>query len=75
MARYAADTSVAADRSRAEIEKTLIRYGADGFGYGWEGDRAVVTFRMGGRMVRFMLSMPSRDSCFRCRAEMTTIFR
>lgn len=36
MSRYAQNTSVPADRSRDEIEKTLICYGASGFGYSWE---------------------------------------
>jgi hypothetical protein len=36
MARYAEGTSVPIDRSRAEAEKTLIRYGARGFLYAWE---------------------------------------
>lgn len=33
MTRYAEGTSVPIERSRAEIEKTLQRYAADGFGY------------------------------------------
>ncbi|HEY2848339.1 MAG TPA: hypothetical protein VGI97_00550 [Gemmatimonadaceae bacterium] len=36
MSRYAENTSVPADRSRAEIDKILTRYGASGFGYSWE---------------------------------------
>jgi len=36
MTRYAQNTSVPVDRSRAEIERTLARYGATGFGYQWE---------------------------------------
>ncbi len=36
MRRYAQNTSVPVDRSRAEIERTLERYGATGFGYSWE---------------------------------------
>lgn len=36
MGTYAASTSVSIDRSRAEIEHTLIRYGATSFVYGWE---------------------------------------
>lgn len=36
MGRYAEKTDVPADRSRAEIEKALIRYGASGFGYSRE---------------------------------------
>jgi len=35
VSRYAEGTSVPADRSRAEIERTLTRYGADQFAYGW----------------------------------------
>lgn len=36
MSRYAENTSVPADRSRAEIDRVLSRYGASGFGYSWE---------------------------------------
>lgn len=36
MGRYAENTSVSADRSRADIERELVRYGASGFGYSWE---------------------------------------
>lgn len=36
MTRYAENTSVPADRSRAEIDRVLSKYGASGFGYSWE---------------------------------------
>ena len=55
---YAQNTTVSTDRSRAEIERTLQRYGANAFGYAWDGDRAVITFRAAGRMIRFMIGMP-----------------
>lgn len=58
MTRFAESTTVSADKSRAEIEKTLQRYGADQFMYGWEAERAVVQFRMNERHVRFILPMP-----------------
>ena len=61
MSRYAENTSVSSDRSRAEIEKTLERYGADQFMYGWDQEAAVVGFRMQNRMVRFVLPMPAKD--------------
>lgn len=61
MGTYAADTSVSVERSRAELEKTVSRYGANAFGYAWEDGRAVVQFRAGGRFVRFVLPMPLRD--------------
>lgn len=59
--RYAADTSVSSAKSRDEIERTLSRYGADQFGYGWDTDKAMVTFRAHGRLIRFVLPMPARD--------------
>jgi len=60
--RYAVDTSVTADRSRAEIERTLTRYGARGFMYGWDESQAVLGFVVGGRQVRFVLPMPDRQA-------------
>lgn len=67
MTKYAENTSVSAEKSRAEIEKILTRYGADQFFYGWdEADKqlkAVVGFRMNNRQVKFFLFMPSKDDC------------
>jgi len=62
MTRYASNTSVSSGKSREEIEKTLSRYGADGFQYGWQGSRAQVCFLMDDRMIRFDLEMPDRNS-------------
>ena len=39
---YAKDTSVSVERSRAEIETTLTRYGATAFGYATDEGRAIV---------------------------------
>lgn len=61
MSTYAKDTSVSTDRSRAEIEKTLTRYGADTFAYGWAGDKAQIGFAAHGRHVRFILRMPDKN--------------
>lgn len=60
MTRYAASTEVSSSKSRDEIERTLQRYGADQFMYGWKDTDAVVGFRMEGRNVRFVLPLPSR---------------
>lgn len=60
-AKYAANTDVSSDRSRAEIEKTLNRYGARQFMYGWDESRAIVGFAIHNRQVRFELPMPDRD--------------
>lgn len=62
MTRYAAGTDVSSEKSRAEIERTLRRYGADGFMYGWDGPRALIAFRLAGRHIRFLLPLPDRQS-------------
>lgn len=62
MTRYAENTSVASDKSRAEIERTLARYGARSFMYGWDETRAIVGFIANDRQVRFLLPMPDRDA-------------
>ena len=61
MTRYASTTTVSAASSRDEIERTLTRYGADQFMYGWQDEAAVIGFRMNGKHIRFMLSLPRRD--------------
>ena len=61
MSKYAASTSVSQEASRAEIESTLRRYGADAFSYGWEETRAVIAFRAHNRQIRFEIQMPDRN--------------
>lgn len=61
MGTYAAQTEVSSDRSRAEIERTLERYGATGFMYGWQENSAVIAFQMKGKMVKFLLPLPSKQ--------------
>lgn len=60
--RYAANTIVSADKSRAEIERCLVRYGATGFTYGWQGSMAVIGFEAKNRRVAFFLPMPDKTS-------------
>lgn len=60
-ARYAERTEVSSDKSRAEIERTLTRYGCDGFIYGWDTGRAMIAFRMKGRRVQFELLLPDKS--------------
>jgi hypothetical protein len=62
MGRYAADTEVPVDRSRDEVERTLKRYGASEFLYGWNADKAMIQFAMRDRRVRFVLPLPPKDS-------------
>ncbi len=62
MAKYAEKTSVPASQSRAEIERTLERYGAEGFAYAWQDTKTLIGFSMHGRQVRFTLILPAKDS-------------
>ena len=62
MAKYAQDTEVSSEKSRAEIERTLTRYGASAFMYGWQGDKAVIGFKAHDRMLRFVLPMPDKKA-------------
>lgn len=63
MNRYASKTVVGEDRSRAEIEKLLMRFGADQFAYATdEGQQAAaIQFRYRGLVVRMTLALPSPD--------------
>lgn len=57
---YAENTSVSSESSRNEIERILLRYGADQFMYGWDERGAVIQFRASSRYVRFVLPMPDK---------------
>lgn len=58
MSRYAENTNVGTDKSRAEIERTLQRYGCQSFMYGTSGAKAVVQFDAHNRRIRFDLPLP-----------------
>lgn len=62
MPRYAESTAVSSDRSRAEIETTLARYGASRFMYGWDQQSAIIAFEMHGRRIQFQLPLPNKDA-------------
>lgn len=55
---YAARTEISVDKTRAEIERTLKRYGADRFAYFTESERAIVVFEVSQRRIRFDLLLP-----------------
>lgn len=62
MSRYAEATEVSPARSREEIERTLNRYGATGFMYGWSGQMAQLAFEVRGRHVRFTMGLPDKNA-------------
>ena len=60
MSKFAASTDVPVEKSKAEIEATVRRYGADGFMSAWADDRATIQFRCQNRHVRFTMDLPKR---------------
>ena len=65
--RYAARTQVSPERTRAEIEQTLRRFGADQFLHAWEPGRAYIGFRVRGYPVRMTLPLPDPGDFHRYR--------
>ena len=55
---YAQGTEVPVERSRAEIERLITRYGASSFASGFTHAEAVIMFEAHGRRVKFVLPMP-----------------
>jgi len=62
--RYAQDTSVPVDRSRAELEKVLVGAGAGQVGVAtdYENGGAILTFRLEGRHVRIRIPAVPKDA-------------
>lgn len=61
MGAYAANTEVGSERTKLEIERTLVRFGARRFQYGWDEHEAVIMFELQNRRVLFRLTMPDRQ--------------
>src|SRR5262245_47569161 len=59
--RFAKDTIVSVERSKAEIEQLLQRYGAKEFAHSWKTGKAVIQFGMKNRVVRFTLPLPNKQ--------------
>lgn len=59
---FAKRTEVTVDRSRAEIERLLQRFGAEGFAYAWEGGQETVGFVYAAKRVRLSIPLPKRES-------------
>jgi hypothetical protein len=63
---YASGTSVSSEKTRAEIERTLVRFGANEFAYGWVNGQATIAFTIRNLQVLFRLPLPDRgDPQFR----------
>lgn len=59
--KYAATTEVSVEKSKAEIESIVMRYGASGFISGWQHAMAMIEFEMKDRRIRFMLPLPDKN--------------
>jgi hypothetical protein len=64
---YAARTKVTTLATRSEIERLLLRAGAQAFAYGQDGAAVNIAFRMKGRHYRFTVKMPDNDQALRSR--------
>lgn len=58
---YAQDTSVSVEKSRAEIEKIIVRAGASKFASVISENEAVIGFALRGKYVKFVLPLPNRN--------------
>lgn len=59
MSIYAKNTSVAVEKSRAEIEMILARYGASAFAYATNEGNAMIQFVANDRRIMFVLQLPN----------------
>ncbi len=62
---YAVGTSASVEKSRAEIERILKRYGASHFAFMSSPDSATIAFRASDRNIRFDLPLPAREKFVR----------
>jgi hypothetical protein len=60
--QYASGTDVPAERTRAELERLVVRHGASGWVYGFDDRLALarVSFILGARQYRFDVPLPAR---------------
>jgi hypothetical protein len=65
--RYAADTTVAPEKSRAQIELLLRAHGATEYATGWDPTHDRIQFRLHNLIVRFVLPRPDRQAYLRDR--------
>lgn len=52
---YAERTSIPLERSKAEIEKLVTKYGATGFMSAWQQGSSFIAFLMAGKQLKFIM--------------------
>jgi hypothetical protein len=70
--QYAVGTEVPVERSRQELERTLIRYGAKRFGIMTEPTQAAVLFELESRELQIILPMPQKGGPARAKGRVWT---
>ena len=55
---YARDTKVPVERTKIDIEKLVMKYGAKGFQSGWHGNQAHISFLARDRHIRISVLVP-----------------
>lgn len=58
---YANTTTVAVEKTQAEIETLLRTHGATRFVRGWDGVQALLSFELQGRQIRFIVPLPDPE--------------
>lgn len=61
MTKYAKNTTVSIEKSKGELERVLIKYGAKRFATGWDDKSAVIMFTMNDKGLKFTIPIPSKD--------------
>jgi hypothetical protein len=65
---FAEGTTVPVSKTRAEIEAMVMKHGATRFASGWtEDSKAAISFALRGRLVRFVLALPTTDDAGKVR--------
>lgn len=58
---FAKGTTVTVEKSQAEIQKLVTKYGASSFASGFTQDNAAIMFEANGRRVKFVLPLPKLE--------------
>lgn len=60
--KYAADTSVPVGRSQDQLRQLVLDRGASGWALGEDEGRAIIQFRLAGRVLRFRIHLMQKPS-------------
>ena len=61
MTTYAKNTKVSTERSKGEIERTIVRFGAEQYLSGYGNGMGYIAFIYNGRAIRITVALPDKD--------------